>query len=93
MMPRLNPAFINVLIGIVIGLCIAFLFLPTGTNFAIRTPLSRITEQSSEHLHKHDAHNDEEVDDAHAPQQAMHFHSGNNSLHHGESISECKLIH
>lgn len=80
-MVRLNPAIINVLIGVVIGLCIAILFLPSNfsnSGYSIRTPLMR------EHAdHRHDAHNDEEVDDSGAPQQAMHFHGNNNSLHHG----------
>lgn len=80
---RLNPALVNVLIGVVIGFCVAFLFLPSNirnSGFSIRSPENR---ESADHLHRHDAHNEEEVDDSGAPKQAMHFHAGNDSLHHG----------
>uniref|UniRef100_A0A1I7RZ97 Glycoprotein-N-acetylgalactosamine 3-beta-galactosyltransferase 1 n=1 Tax=Bursaphelenchus xylophilus TaxID=6326 RepID=A0A1I7RZ97_BURXY len=33
-------------------------------------------------LHRHDAHDDEEVDDSDAPKEALHFHGGNGTDHH-----------
>lgn len=90
-MARLNPAIVNVLIGIVIGLCIAFLFLPSNfsnSGYSIRTPLGRDLHSD----HRHDAHTDEEVDDSNAPKQAMHFHGGNDTLHHGGIYFKLKLF-
>ncbi|KAI6222361.1 N-acetylgalactosaminide beta-1,3-galactosyltransferase [Aphelenchoides fujianensis] len=87
-MIRLNSGLVNLLIGVVIGLCIALVFLPSGPNNGaynvLRIPANRHAEQP---LHRHDAHGDEEVDDSGAPQQAMHFHGGNDTDNHGGELA------
>ncbi|KAI6200904.1 N-acetylgalactosaminide beta-1,3-galactosyltransferase [Aphelenchoides besseyi] len=88
-MIRFNSSVANVVIGIIIGLCIALIFLPSGSNNGayniLRLPSNRPSDVP---LHRHDAHGDEEVDDSGAPRQAMHFHGGNDSNHGGELAAE-----
>lgn len=86
-MIRNHPAVVNILIGVVIGLCIAFVFLPNDSA----TRWQRVggaTENANEHKDHHDAHEEHEVDDENAPAEAMHFHAGggnngSSAHHHG----------
>ena len=74
-----NATIVNILLGIVIGFCISYLFGPTKLTDDV-TPLRylRVTPQHAEH--HHDAHDEADVDDNEAPEKAIHFH-GNGSGH------------
>jgi len=81
-----NATIVNILIGIVIGFCISYLFGPTKLTDDV-TPLRylRVTPQRAEH--HHDAHDEADVDDDEAPEKAIHFH-GNESGHHNDALAQ-----
>ncbi|KAH7722582.1 glycoprotein-N-acetylgalactosamine 3-beta-galactosyltransferase 1 [Aphelenchoides avenae] len=92
-MIRSHPAVVNILIGVVIGLCIAFVFLPNDSA-ARWQRVGGASERA--HRDHHDAHDEHEVDDESAPSEAMHFHagSGNNGSsahHHGEGALAAEI--
>ncbi|TKR68653.1 hypothetical protein L596_030902 [Steinernema carpocapsae] len=80
-------SLIYVLIGVAIGLLISFLASPdyaTVGKFAYQQQRSAAITSDDGHGH-HDAHNDEEVDDSHAPNSILNFHAGSNHTHGGET--------
>lgn len=73
---RWPNAVVYVVFGIAIGLSLSFLSLPNSTQWR----LSRLPA----HPDHHDAHSESEVDDEHAPEHAMHFHTNSSDPHRGE---------
>uniref|UniRef100_A0A0M3I8G9 Glycoprotein-N-acetylgalactosamine 3-beta-galactosyltransferase 1 n=1 Tax=Ascaris lumbricoides TaxID=6252 RepID=A0A0M3I8G9_ASCLU len=77
---RLTISLAYVVLGVVIGLTIAFLWPSDAYSFRISDGHVR----SFETAHRHDAHSDSEVDDVNAPEVPMHFHSNSTDPHEGE---------
>lgn len=76
---RLTISLAYVVLGVVIGLTIAFLWPSDAYSFRISDGHVR----SFETAHRHDAHSDSEVDDVNAPEVPMHFHSNSTDPHEG----------
>ena len=74
-----NTTIINVLIGIVIGFCISYLFSTNGLSNDV-TPLRYFRVAPPPAEHHHDAHDESDMNDSEAPEKAIHFH-GNESGH------------
>ncbi|KAI1729915.1 fringe-like domain-containing protein [Ditylenchus destructor] len=79
---------VNLLIGIVIGLLIAFTFIPADVS---RYKSEKIATRQEEYSHRkdahgnhhHDPHDENEVED-NAPAAPMHFHANSTHAHNGE---------
>ncbi|CAJ0578693.1 unnamed protein product, partial [Mesorhabditis spiculigera] len=79
-LPRSAPV-LYIAIGILIGLCISIISSPGNSGYD--TTFSRASRL--DHAGHHDAHDDEAVDDSHAPLQALHFHGNSSGHDHEES--------
>lgn len=73
-----HTTVVNILIGVVIGFFISYLFGPQQA-FNV-TPLRFSRTDQIGHHHNHDAHDESDVDDAEAPEQAIHFHANGSDL-------------
>uniref|UniRef100_A0A1I7XR83 Secreted protein n=1 Tax=Heterorhabditis bacteriophora TaxID=37862 RepID=A0A1I7XR83_HETBA len=72
---RLSPV-LYVAVGVLIGLSLSIISSPGFTSFGggIARP--------NRHTNYHDAHVDEELDDEHAPMEAISFHANDSSHNH-----------
>ncbi|KAI1698803.1 hypothetical protein Ddc_18917 [Ditylenchus destructor] len=78
------------LIGIVIGLLIAFTFIPAGVSRhkskKIATRLEEYSHRKNAHgNHHHDPHDENEVE-VNGPAAPMHFHANSTHAHNGCNI-------
>uniref|UniRef100_A0A1I8ACB7 Glycoprotein-N-acetylgalactosamine 3-beta-galactosyltransferase 1 n=1 Tax=Steinernema glaseri TaxID=37863 RepID=A0A1I8ACB7_9BILA len=80
-------SLIYVLIGVAIGLFISFLASPNYAPIGSYGYQKTVNHVEDWHGH-HDAHNDGEVDDAHAPEAILKFHAGTNHTHGDSEVSE-----
>uniref|UniRef100_A0A7E4UW09 Glycoprotein-N-acetylgalactosamine 3-beta-galactosyltransferase 1 n=1 Tax=Panagrellus redivivus TaxID=6233 RepID=A0A7E4UW09_PANRE len=77
-----NTTIVNILVGVVIGFLLSVLFEPFGnvTNDLSALRYFRQLPEELSHGH-HDAHSEDDMIDANAPNEAFHFHPNGTDLH------------
>lgn len=94
-MVRSNNTIVNILIGIVIGFCLSFIITPpnTSSNFPKFQYIQSLIFDNNTKDRRHDAHNEEELDESNVPDSPMHFHENGSKFHrHGKINFEKKIF-